>query len=218
MSDLKVDGIIASTGTNTNLTLQGKGTGKVAIGDGALLFPDADGSANQVIETNASGVLSFVSLPSAGFTQGTEQATGSGSSVTFGSIPSGVDMIVVNFDDVSQTGTTDLGIQLGDAGGIETSGYIGGSTRAGLSSTAFETDVMPVMEGAGASNNLVGSAILTLTDAATYTWTFQSLLHGTSDGIFIMGVGNKSLSAELTQLKILSDGTFDNGAVNIMYQ
>ena len=33
MSDLKVDGIIASTGTNTNLTLEGKGTGGVKITD-----------------------------------------------------------------------------------------------------------------------------------------------------------------------------------------
>jgi len=60
MSDLKVDGIIASTGTNTNLTLQGKGSGKVDIGDGALSFPDADGDANQVIKTDGSGALSFV--------------------------------------------------------------------------------------------------------------------------------------------------------------
>ena len=60
MSDLKVDGIIASTGTNTALTLQGKGSGKVDIGDGALSFPDADGSADQVISTTGSGVLQFV--------------------------------------------------------------------------------------------------------------------------------------------------------------
>ena len=60
MSDLKVDGIIASTGTNTNLTLQGKGTGKVDIGDGALSFPDADGSAGSVIKTDGSGALSFI--------------------------------------------------------------------------------------------------------------------------------------------------------------
>ena len=33
MSDLKVDGIISSTGTNTNLTLEGKGTGGVKITD-----------------------------------------------------------------------------------------------------------------------------------------------------------------------------------------
>jgi hypothetical protein len=59
MSDLKVDGIIASTGTNTALTIQGKGSGTVDIGDGALSFPDADGSANEFIKTNGSGVLSF---------------------------------------------------------------------------------------------------------------------------------------------------------------
>jgi hypothetical protein len=66
LSDLKVDGIIASTGTNTALTLQGKGSGKVDIGDGALSFPDADGSANQVISTTGSGVLQFVTPASAG--------------------------------------------------------------------------------------------------------------------------------------------------------
>ena len=59
MSDLKVDGVIASTGTNTNLTLQGRGSGKVAIGDGALLFPDADGSDGEFIKTDGSGALSF---------------------------------------------------------------------------------------------------------------------------------------------------------------
>jgi hypothetical protein len=59
MSDLKVDGIIASTGTNTALTLQGKGSGKVDIGDGALSFPDADGSDGEFIKTDGSGALSF---------------------------------------------------------------------------------------------------------------------------------------------------------------
>jgi hypothetical protein len=59
LSDLKVDGIIASTGTNTALTLQGKGSGKVDIGDGALSFPDADGNADEFIKTDGSGALSF---------------------------------------------------------------------------------------------------------------------------------------------------------------
>jgi len=65
LSDLKVDGIIASTGTNTALTLQGKGSGKVDIGDGALSFPDADGNANEFIKSDGSGALSFA-VPSAG--------------------------------------------------------------------------------------------------------------------------------------------------------
>ena len=59
MSDLKVDGITASTGTNTNIAITGKGSGKVAIGDGTLLFPDSDGSAGTAIVTNGSGTLSF---------------------------------------------------------------------------------------------------------------------------------------------------------------
>ena len=57
MSTIKADAIEAATGTNTNLALTGKGTGKVALGDAALLFPDADGSSSgDVLQTDASGV------------------------------------------------------------------------------------------------------------------------------------------------------------------
>jgi hypothetical protein len=49
MSDLKVDGIIASTGTNTNLTLEGKGTGGVKITDYLVQTKGADiGSATSL--------------------------------------------------------------------------------------------------------------------------------------------------------------------------
>ena len=49
MSDLKVDGIIASTGTNTNLTLEGKGTGGVKFTDYLIQTKGADiGSATSL--------------------------------------------------------------------------------------------------------------------------------------------------------------------------
>jgi hypothetical protein len=50
---------IQSTGGDTNIDLKitPKGTGKIIL-DG-LAFPNADGSANQVLQTNGSGVLSF---------------------------------------------------------------------------------------------------------------------------------------------------------------
>ena len=59
MSTIKADAITASTGTNTNIAITGKGSGKVKLGDGNLLFPDADGSAGTAIVTNGSGTLSF---------------------------------------------------------------------------------------------------------------------------------------------------------------
>lgn len=66
MSTLKANTITA-TDTDANLVLQGNGTGKVAIGDGSLLMPDADGSAGQFIKTDGSATLSFDTPPGTDF-------------------------------------------------------------------------------------------------------------------------------------------------------
>lgn len=63
MSVLESDAVTAATGTNTNLALTGKGTGKVALGDAALLVPDADGAAGQILTTNGSLALTFAATP-----------------------------------------------------------------------------------------------------------------------------------------------------------
>jgi len=68
MSSLSVDAITAKT-ANTNLTLTGSGTGKVVLGDGSLVLPDADGTAGQFLQTNGSGTLSFASVADAGVVQ-----------------------------------------------------------------------------------------------------------------------------------------------------
>jgi hypothetical protein len=51
--------ILSATGTDTNIgiSILPKGSGKVTIDN--LTFPAADGSANQILTTNGSGVLSF---------------------------------------------------------------------------------------------------------------------------------------------------------------
>ena len=66
MSLIKADAITASSGTNTNIAITGKGSGKVAIGDGTLLFPDSDGSTGQYIKTDGSANLAFATLPTGG--------------------------------------------------------------------------------------------------------------------------------------------------------
>ena len=125
MSTIVTDAVTALSG---NLALLPEGSGVVTI-DG-LTYPAADGSANQLMKTNGSGVLGFTDAPSGGFTQGTEQATTSGTSVTFGSIPSGVSMVVMNLFGVSQASNAQtIRIQLGDGGGIETSGYLSTSAK-----------------------------------------------------------------------------------------
>ena len=59
--------------------------------------------------------------------------------------------------------------------------------------------------------------ILTLEDAANYTRCSSHCLYFYTRYAAVGG-GSKTLSAELTQVKILPDsGNFDAGAVNIMY-
>ena len=81
MSTLKADAVTAKS-TNTNIAVTGAGTGKVALGDGALTFPDSDGSANQPIITDGSAGLSFGTLPIAG--GGTGAATLTANSALLG--------------------------------------------------------------------------------------------------------------------------------------
>jgi hypothetical protein len=49
------------TDTNINLNINAKGTGNVILS--GLKYPNADGTANQVLSTNGSGILSFVNVP-----------------------------------------------------------------------------------------------------------------------------------------------------------
>ena len=154
-----------------------------------------------------------------GFTQGTEQATTSGTAFTFGSIPAGVDMIVINFNEVSLSGSDFFEVTLGDSGGLETTGYEG--TRAGLNNTSHahnnQDDCFPIQVGS-AGVAVSGMMWLTLQDAAAFTWVQHHMIRK-GDYNISFGAGFKALSAELTQLSLTRSGsnTFDAGGVNIMY-
>jgi hypothetical protein len=221
LSTIVTDAVTALSG---NLALLPEGSGVVTI-DG-LTYPAADGSANQLMKTNGSGVLGFTDAPSGGFTQGTEQATTSGTSVTFGSIPSGVSMVVMNLFGVSQASNAQtIRIQLGDGGGIETSGYL--STSAKIADQAIESATLRHTAGFGlgtinwdSGNILHGSIIFTLQDAAAYTWMYHAMVNESDDDGIYFGSGSKALSAELTQIKFgtAAGATLDAGAINIMYQ
>jgi hypothetical protein len=181
-----------------------------------FLHGDATDSGNTKKDT-IQGILDLTS--SGGFTQGTEIATTSGTTHTFTGIPAGTSMIIVNFIGVSLNGAGNLVVAIGDSGGIESSGYTDGSA------SLFNNDTIEV-QGTGGSGFAInfadaadaahGQMILTLEDASGFTWASSHTVYGAATKI-VAGAGTKSLSAELTQVQVLG-GTFDAGAVNIMYQ
>ena len=65
LGDISVNGSSIIAPSNGDLTLTTSGSGKVKISD-AYTLPSSDGSANQVLQTNGSGVLSFADASGGG--------------------------------------------------------------------------------------------------------------------------------------------------------
>jgi hypothetical protein len=185
----------------------------VAAGD-SILLGDATDSGNTKRDT----VQGLLDLVPAGSTLGSEQATTTGDTITFGSIPSGVKMILLCFNGVSNGGV-DLLVRLGDGGGIETSGYVGGSTilitdnsiTGGSGTTGF------VLKGDNDANIHTGIVTMVNIDSTNHDWVMNySGIAETNHTL--LGGATKSLSAELTQLDVnIASGAFDAGSMNILY-
>ncbi len=152
---------------------------------------------------------------------GTEQASTSGTTIDFTGIPAGVRSIDIMFEGVSVDGTQDMLIQIGDSGGFETTGYVsttmlianGGSATSTSSTAGF------VFSSNAATDVLSGIMSLRLKDPDNFTWVSG---HNASVNTTTVtsGGGHKSLSAELTQVRITSVSTpddFDAGSINIQY-
>ena len=154
-------------------------------------------------------------------TLGTPVDTSTGAaSYSITGIPSGVKRADILLNDVDLSGADEIVIQLGDAGGIETSGYTG--SCAFIANTVVKSlwsSSIILTTSRGASNNMSGIVTLILADPATNKWTISGNIGRTDSADMYVLAGDKSLSSELTQLLILDDGasTFDGGTVNIQY-
>lgn len=158
-----------------------------------------------------------------GITLGTPQASTSGSTITFSSIPAGTKKITVMFNGISVNGSNaaPITIQLGDSGGLETTGYTGDLTylSTGVSHlTLSGLTGFPLDTNAGAAGIYFGSFVFDLLDSSTNTWMGNGQSATSSDSRTITGV--KALSATLDRIAFVAPGatTFDAGTVNIAYQ
>jgi hypothetical protein len=165
----------------------------------------------------------WVTLPEAlairQLTSAAVQATTSGTSKDFTSIPSWVKRITVMFNGVSTNGTNSSIIQLGDSGGIEATGYTATASDSG--GRLSETTGFPIARGVGAGDLMTGVLQLSLLDAATNTWVAMgnSTRTGSANTYFLSGA--KSLSATLDRIRFTNIGgtdAFDAGSVNILYE
>jgi hypothetical protein len=144
-------------------------------------------------------------------------------SIDFTAIPAWVQRITVMFDGFSTNGTSPVMIQIGDAGGIETTGYAGSSSSVSSGgAAAVNTPASGFQIGAGSqAATFVRQGPLFLQKMTGNTWVCAGWV-GQSDAAQIMSVsGSKTLSANLDRVRITTVGgteTFDLGSVNISWE
>ena len=147
---------------------------------------------------------------------GTAVASTSGTSIDFTSIPAGVRRITVMFNGVSTSGTSNFLFQLGDSGGVETTGYqsVGsnyvGATTSTIGFVSHNTASGATTEGFIQFSNLTGN-----------TWTGSGNFASVSQAQVVSIAGAKTLSETLDRVRITTvngTDTFDAGSINILYE
>jgi len=148
------------------------------------------------------------------------QNSTSGTSIDFTSIPSWAKRITVMFSGVSTSGTSNLLVQLGDSGGIESTAYTSQCQYIGIFG-ATSTIGFVITASTPAADTLRGLVTICLVSSSTNSWVASSSLAGSTGGNIIVGAGGKALSSTLDRIRITTTNgtdTFDAGSINIMYE
>lgn len=166
--------------------------------------------------SNFTQTLAPVTGTLAPLVSGTSVASTSGTSIDFTGIPSWAKRITVMFNGVSTNGSSAIIVQLGDAGGIETTSYSATAQNANNAGTDYTTG-LPVNNGSGAAGAYSGVSTISL--LGSNAWVFNSMMR--TAGFVLFGVGQKSTSDVLDRIRITTANgtdTFDAGSINIMYE
>jgi hypothetical protein len=151
-----------------------------------------------------------------GITLSASQATTSGTQFDFTGIPSWAKEINVVLESVSLSGTDAPIVQLGDAGGLETTGYVSTCVESNTGSGSMSSTAGFVIRSILATN--AASGVMTIRKLSGNMWVATVTGRSNSTTCFFGG-GVKTLSATLTRVALLAAGanTFDGGSVAVSY-
>ena len=173
-----------------------------------------------VVIDGSAGMTTDIGAVYNGIQSATAQASTSGTSIDFTSIPSWVKRITVMFNGVSVSGASSFLIQLGTSGGIVATGYVGGGFRSGGNTVATSN----FTTGFG-FNNTTGTSVYggtaVLANVTGNIWCSSGVISAGTGETIATTAGNITLGGVLTQVRITTvngTDTFDAGSINILYE
>lgn len=151
-------------------------------------------------------------------------ATTSGTYVDITNIPAWASRLTISLNGVSWvTGDSKLVLQLGDSGGVETTGYVAmlGSIHNTNNTTRYlgSTTYFPIEYTGDASKTVSGTSTCNKFPA-TNVWQCTSLYYGTN-GVIAMGQGNKTTSTTLDRVRLTTTSgtsTLDLGSMVVFWE
>lgn len=232
-------GLPLTTGVTGTLPIANGGTGATtgAAALTALGLVSASTAAQGIVEiatdaetqtgTDTSRAITPANLAAAKIQLGTAIASTSGTSIDFTGIPSWAKRVTVMFNVVSTSGSSVPLVQLGDAGGIETSGYAGvvgvGQQANNWLVAALSAGFSIATTGGDSDASNVYSGSMILSKVTGNNWVCQSSI-GQSAGSAVrmhLTSGGKTLSDVLDRVRITTASgtdTFDAGTINISWE
>ena len=213
--------------TDGSVTLQAPADTAPTGTDITLTLPTTDGAANEFLQTDGDGALTWAVPTNTQITRGTAvtAATGSPTSIDFTDVPANCRRVTLILDAVSTNGTSRMIVRLGtgtaETPNIDSDGYAGSVAQASTTSigsqdmtTGFEVDEAL---SAAAHRNYT----MFLHNVSDNRW-IASLVGGRSDAAATIMMGARvNLDNPLTVVRLTTTGgtdTFDNGIVNIFYE
>lgn len=174
----------------------------------------------QVLTAMGASAATWQTPTGGGLTVGTEVSTTSGTAIDLTGLPAAIKRVTIMLDGVSTNGTSAQIIQLGDSGGFETSGYAG--TTSEIKGTPAQNNYSTgYIVGRMTASTRAVSGLIVIQRISGNKWVYSFSGGDDAAGVAYAGGGTKTLSDELTQLRLTTVGganTFDAGAVNISYE
>jgi hypothetical protein len=183
-----------------------------------LTAPAADGSADQSLVTNGSGVLSFASRSR--LVRGSS-VNASGVSISFTSLPNWIKKITTMINGVSTNGTADILIRLSTGGVFASSGYVSNMqvVQGGVASSGVNNTVgFVISQGA---SSVITTGTYEFVNITGNGWIGTSVFAYEHAVVGAYGAGRVTLGGVLDGIRIITangSDTFDLGSVNIIYE
>lgn len=220
--EVRVRALLANATTTPTINYNGLGAKTIVKnGNRALSKADISGLGHELqLVYNSSNDNVELLNPVSSITLSTPM-TATGTSIDFTGIPAGIKSLTFNFMQVSTNSTSPLIMQIGDSGGIETTGYLS-KAENGDGSGAFllVTTGYPVVVATSNTVVISGNFTIFLGDESTNTWIGTGIMRLEAAATPYL-VGIKDLSGVLDRVRfttINGTDTFDLGKVNISWE